>query len=144
MNKYLLGYPSQLLGQVSQLIAQGRLGETLRRRYPEAHDVRTDHALYDYVPALKSRFLAQCPSVVDPNLSCANLDSSPKSGRSRSPRGSTSLHGAASHNRVHVTCPIAQSLRLLRNRSAGVEGRVRSRLGMLAAFAMFALLYEFS
>jgi hypothetical protein len=41
MNKYLLGYPPELLAEVDDLIAQGRLGETLRRRYPEPHDVRT-------------------------------------------------------------------------------------------------------
>lgn len=63
MNKYLLGYPPELLAQVSDLIAQGRLGETLRRRYPEAHDVRTDPALYDYVAALKSRFLRNAPAI---------------------------------------------------------------------------------
>ena len=43
---YLRGYPPELLAQVGRLITEGRLGETLRRRYPEAHDVRTDHALY--------------------------------------------------------------------------------------------------
>ena len=61
--KYLAGYPPELLAQVSQLIAHGRLGETLRRRYPEAHDVRTDHALYDYVGALKSRFLRNAQAI---------------------------------------------------------------------------------
>jgi predicted metal-dependent hydrolase len=61
--KYLLGYPPDLLAQVSQLIAQGRLGEILRRRYPEAHDVRTDHALYDYAAALKSRFLRNAQAI---------------------------------------------------------------------------------
>ena len=61
--KYLLGYPPELLAQVSQLITQGRLGETLRRRYPEAHDVRTDHALYDYVAALKGRFLRNAQAI---------------------------------------------------------------------------------
>jgi predicted metal-dependent hydrolase len=61
--KYLLGYPPELLAHVSQLITEGRLGETLRRRYPEAHDVRTDHALYDYVVALKSRFLRNAHAI---------------------------------------------------------------------------------
>jgi predicted metal-dependent hydrolase len=61
--KYLAGYPPQLLAQVSQLIAQGRLGETLRHRYPEAHDVRNDQALYDYVAALKTRFLRNAQAI---------------------------------------------------------------------------------
>src|SRR5437867_484175 len=55
--KYLSGYPPELLAQVGELIEQGRLGETLTKRYADAHDVRTDRALYDYVMALKSRFM---------------------------------------------------------------------------------------
>jgi predicted metal-dependent hydrolase len=54
---YLSGYPPELLAQVQTLIAEGRLGETLARRYAEAHEVRTDRALYDYVAALKSRYM---------------------------------------------------------------------------------------
>ena len=55
---YLLGYPPDLLAQVQPLIDAGRLSETLRQRYPEqAHGVCTDRALYDYVAALRSRFL---------------------------------------------------------------------------------------
>ena len=55
--KYLSGYPANLLEQVHELIGAGRLAESLRQRYPQAHDVRTDRALYDYVVALKSRYL---------------------------------------------------------------------------------------
>ncbi|WP_161974414.1 YgjP-like metallopeptidase domain-containing protein [Piscinibacter terrae] len=60
---YLRGYPPELLAQVSQLLAEGRLGETLRRRYPEAHDVRTDQALYDYVAVLKNRFMRNAQAI---------------------------------------------------------------------------------
>jgi predicted metal-dependent hydrolase len=63
MNKLLQGYPSELLAEVDALIAQGRLGETLHRRYPETHAVRTDPALYDYVAALKSRFMRNAPAI---------------------------------------------------------------------------------
>ena len=55
--KYLAGYPDDVKAQVRQLIAQGRLGEVLRKKYPDSHDVRTDKALYDYTFALKNRFL---------------------------------------------------------------------------------------
>jgi predicted metal-dependent hydrolase len=55
--KYLAGYPEDVKAQVRQLIAQDRLGEMLRRKYPETHDVRTDKALYDYTLELKNRFL---------------------------------------------------------------------------------------
>ena len=54
---YLAGYPAELLTQVGELIEQGRLGQTLRQRYGDAHGVRTDGALYDYVLDLKSRFM---------------------------------------------------------------------------------------
>lgn len=55
--KYLAGYPDKLKTQVQQLLAQGRLGETLLAKYHHAHSVRTDKALYDYVMGLKSDFL---------------------------------------------------------------------------------------
>lgn len=55
--KYLTAYPDDVKEQVRQLIAQGRLGEMLRRKYPATHAVRTDGALYDYVLELKNRFL---------------------------------------------------------------------------------------
>ncbi len=55
--KYLLGYPESLRAQVQQLIAQDRLGDMLLKKYPQAHGVRTDRALYDYVMALKNEFL---------------------------------------------------------------------------------------
>ncbi len=55
--KYLAGYPEPILAQVRQLLAQDRLGELLRGRYPGRHDIRSDRALFDYVQALKTEFL---------------------------------------------------------------------------------------
>jgi len=55
--KYLSGYPSHVLVRVQGLIDDGRLGASVAERYPERHTVRTDHALYDYAGALKSRFM---------------------------------------------------------------------------------------
>jgi predicted metal-dependent hydrolase len=55
--KYLSAYPEQTRAQVSRLIEQGKLGDVLRQRYPAAHDIRTDKALYDYVQQLKTEFL---------------------------------------------------------------------------------------
>lgn len=54
---YLAGYPESLVAQVDDLLAQGRLGELLLARYPAAHGIRTDRALYDYVIELKNTFL---------------------------------------------------------------------------------------
>ena len=55
--KYLSAYPYSLRAQVQQLLAQQKLGEWLLKRYPNAHGVRTDKALYDYVMVLKNEFL---------------------------------------------------------------------------------------
>ncbi len=61
MTNYLAGYPPALLAQVQPLIDTGRLGDSLRARYPEAHAVRSDGALIEYVGALKSRFMRSAP-----------------------------------------------------------------------------------
>ena len=55
--RYLAGYPPELIQQAEQLRLDGRLGEHLARRLPEAHEVRSDSALFDYVQALKARHL---------------------------------------------------------------------------------------
>ncbi|MCY1169639.1 UTP pyrophosphatase [compost metagenome] len=55
--KYLTGYPESLKAQVQQLQAEDRLGDMLLKKYPHGHGVRTDKALYDYVMALKDKFL---------------------------------------------------------------------------------------
>ena len=69
---YLQGYPPELLAQVRQLIADGRLAEVVAKRHPEAHDVRTERALYDYVGDFKSRYMKSAPPLAkvayDPKL----------------------------------------------------------------------------
>jgi predicted metal-dependent hydrolase len=59
--KYLLGYPPELLSRASELLAQGRLGQSVLSRYPQAHDVRSDPALYDYVSEIKRQFMRSAP-----------------------------------------------------------------------------------
>lgn len=54
---YLAAYPAALVDQVGRLIEQGELGPILVKRYPDAHSVRTDRALYDYVHELKATYL---------------------------------------------------------------------------------------
>jgi predicted metal-dependent hydrolase len=49
--------------QVRQLIEQDRLADLLRKRYPLAHSVRTDKALYDYVLELKNEYLGNVGQV---------------------------------------------------------------------------------
>ncbi|MBI5007803.1 MAG: M48 family metallopeptidase [Nitrosomonadales bacterium] len=54
---YLAGYPAALVAQVQQLIAQGKLLDLLKQKYPQTHAVRTDTALYGYVLAIKNEYL---------------------------------------------------------------------------------------
>lgn len=51
--KYLQGYSSDTVAQVEQLLLANRLGGWLQNKYPAAHGVRTDKALYDYVQELR-------------------------------------------------------------------------------------------
>ena len=57
VEKYLAGYPPHLTLQVRQLLEQQQLANVLRDKYPDAHAVRTDSALYDYVQQLKGEYL---------------------------------------------------------------------------------------
>lgn len=54
---YLAGYPAALVAEVRQLIAQDSFAGLLLQKYPRAHEVRTDKALYDYVQGLKNEYL---------------------------------------------------------------------------------------
>ncbi|MCZ2497920.1 DUF45 domain-containing protein [Xylophilus sp. Kf1] len=69
---YLHGYPPELLAQVRDMIGTGRLSATLSQRYPEAHGVRTERALYDYVLDLKATHMKSAPPLAkvawDPKL----------------------------------------------------------------------------
>lgn len=55
--KYLAGYPAALTDQVQHLIDENRLADVLLKKYPLAHAVRTDKALYDYVHEIKGEYL---------------------------------------------------------------------------------------
>jgi predicted metal-dependent hydrolase len=55
--KYLAGYSPQITAQVAELVAENRLGSVIVKRYPKAHDVRTDKALYDFTVTIKNEFM---------------------------------------------------------------------------------------
>jgi hypothetical protein len=59
--KYLQAYPQALQDQARALLETGTLGNVLQRRYPQAHAIRTDGALYDYVTGLKNSFMRGAP-----------------------------------------------------------------------------------
>jgi predicted metal-dependent hydrolase len=57
--KYLIGYSETITDQIRQLIINEKLRETLLKKYPVAHTIRTDKALYAYTLDLKNTLLKQ-------------------------------------------------------------------------------------
>jgi len=55
--RYLQGYPTHTLAQVEKLLQEDRVSDWLLTKYPQAHTVRTDRALFDYVQAIKAEYL---------------------------------------------------------------------------------------
>ena len=62
---YLGAYPASLQEQVLGLLREDRraLAPLLLRRYPQAHAVRTDKALYHYATEIKNRHLRNAEAV---------------------------------------------------------------------------------
>ena len=62
---YLRAYPEPLQDQVRALLQGGSngLAPMLLRKYPQAHSVRTDKALYQYTTELKNRHLRNADAV---------------------------------------------------------------------------------
>jgi len=54
---YLEGYSPAVQAKVRELLSQGQLGPYLASRYGEAHEVRTDKALFQAAVELKDRFM---------------------------------------------------------------------------------------
>jgi len=59
--KYLKHYPSQTLSQVQSLIDNDKLSEYLLHKYPSAHNIKTDKALFTYVIELKDNYMKKSP-----------------------------------------------------------------------------------
>ena len=55
--RYLHGYPAETLARVEKMLQEDRVAQWLLGKYPQAHTVRTDRALFDYVQALKAEHL---------------------------------------------------------------------------------------
>ena len=61
MLKYLQHYPLDLQEKIRHLQAQNTLGDYIMQRYPLAHSIQTDKALYDYCNDIKQAFLRNAP-----------------------------------------------------------------------------------
>lgn len=60
---YLAAYPAALAEKVQQLIDQRTLADHLLQKYPLAHSVRNDRALYEFVSEAKGRYLRNTGSL---------------------------------------------------------------------------------
>lgn len=54
---YLAGYSAELQEEARALLERGELSQLLAKRYPDAHEVRSNKALGAYVQELKARYL---------------------------------------------------------------------------------------
>jgi len=61
--KYLDGYPEQVTVQVQKLIDEKRLADAILKRFPVAHEIKTERALYDFTIELKNQFLRKAPPI---------------------------------------------------------------------------------
>ena len=59
--KYLQHYPLALQDKIRQLQAKNTLGDYITQRYPLAHSIQNDKALYLYSNAIKQEFLRNAP-----------------------------------------------------------------------------------
>jgi len=57
--KYLAGYSPAVVEKVQALIDNDQLAAYLQKKYPQAHLVKTDKALYEFVLTIKNRYLRQ-------------------------------------------------------------------------------------
>ncbi|MDE0926467.1 MAG: DUF45 domain-containing protein [Methylophilaceae bacterium] len=55
--KYIQHYSRALQDQISQLQAQGKLGDYITSRYPQSHTIQTSKALYTYCNEIKQTYL---------------------------------------------------------------------------------------
>ena len=54
---YLTGYEQAIQDKVSRLLSENKLKQLLLKRYPKAHEIGTDKALYDYTMLIKNQYL---------------------------------------------------------------------------------------
>lgn len=54
---YIAHYPEYLKSQINHLIEEKKLGIYLLKKYPQAHNITTDKALYTYTMNIKNDFL---------------------------------------------------------------------------------------
>lgn len=54
--KQIQHYPQHLQDTIKSLVENGKLGEMIKKKYPSAHSIKSDKALYNYVMDLKNQY----------------------------------------------------------------------------------------
>lgn len=54
--KYLQHYPQHLQDQIQKLLDNNKLDKYIKSKYPSAHNIKSDKALYSYVMELKNEY----------------------------------------------------------------------------------------
>lgn len=57
--KYLSGYPPEVCAKVESMLSHGQLPTYLRQKYPTAHGIKTDIALYEFTLIIKNQAMRQ-------------------------------------------------------------------------------------
>ena len=60
---YLRAYPPDTVSQVLSMLTRGTVGDWLFNKYPQAHAVRTDGALYTYVQDIRQSHMRSAASL---------------------------------------------------------------------------------
>lgn len=55
--KYIAHYPESIQAQAAKLISSGQLGDYIHNKYPNAHQIQTDKALYQYINEIKNDYM---------------------------------------------------------------------------------------
>ncbi|NOU49569.1 M48 family metallopeptidase [Pseudoalteromonas sp. JBTF-M23] len=61
--RYFVHYPEGIQSQVEQLITSGQLKQYFERKYPNAHQLQNEKALYEFTNQLKQRYLKNAPKL---------------------------------------------------------------------------------
>lgn len=61
MLPYLSQYPIEHQQQVAQLLADNKVGQLLKRKYPAVHEMPSHAALYEFTQQIKNEFMKKSP-----------------------------------------------------------------------------------
>ncbi|WP_295008540.1 YgjP-like metallopeptidase domain-containing protein [Sulfurimonas sp.] len=61
--KYISHYPQDIKMQVQELIRENKLALHLKNKYPTAHAIKTDKALFAYINDIKNSYIKNAPTL---------------------------------------------------------------------------------